>query len=80
MYAGETAIEKMLAHQEEPIPPLPNVPKKLQAAYHRMVAKKVEDGSVDGRGHRRPGDEPAASGTPAWLAAWLQGAAARLCR
>ena len=38
MYAGDTAMEKMLAHREQPIPPLPNVSKKLQAVYVRMVA------------------------------------------
>jgi Leucine-rich repeat (LRR) protein len=43
MYGGETAMEKLLAHREDPIPPLPNVSKKLQAVYTRMVAKKVND-------------------------------------
>lgn len=43
MYGGETLMEKMMAHQTEAIPSLTNVPKKLQAAYSRMVAKKPEE-------------------------------------
>ncbi|MGE3804933.1 MAG: protein kinase [Gemmataceae bacterium] len=47
MFGGETAMEKFLAHQNEPIPPLrvvrPDVPEPLEATYTRMVAKKVED-------------------------------------
>lgn len=42
IYGGETSMEKLLAHREEPIPPLPNVSKKLQAIYQKMVAKKAE--------------------------------------
>jgi formylglycine-generating enzyme required for sulfatase activity len=74
MYGGETLMEKMMAHQEQPIPPLPNAPRKLQAVYARMVAKKPE---------QRPPTmvEVIAEletslprvGTPAALAAWLQG-------
>ncbi len=43
MFGGETAMEKMLAHREQPIPPLPNASKKLQAVYTRMVAKTPEE-------------------------------------
>lgn len=47
MFAGETAMEKLLAHREQPIPSLralrSDVPKKLDAVYQRMVAKKADD-------------------------------------
>ena len=39
-YAGETAIAKMLAHREQPIPRLPEtVAGDLQAIYQKMLAK-----------------------------------------
>jgi len=44
LYGGETVMEKLLAHREEPIPSLrdvrPDVPAELDAVYLRMVAKK----------------------------------------
>jgi len=47
LYAGETAVEKLLAHQTKPIPSLrsgcPAATPKLEAAFARMVAKKPED-------------------------------------
>ncbi|MBY0525423.1 MAG: protein kinase [Gemmataceae bacterium] len=47
MYRGETAMEKLLAHREAPIPPLldvrPEVPADLDAVFQRMVAKKPDD-------------------------------------
>lgn len=47
MYGGETAMEKLMAHQSEPIPPLraarPDVPKNVDAVYQKMVAKKVAE-------------------------------------
>jgi serine/threonine protein kinase len=43
MYAGETSMEKLLAHRETPTPPLPGASKTLQAVYRRMVAKAPEE-------------------------------------
>jgi serine/threonine protein kinase len=43
MYAGETSMEKLIGHRQDPIPPLPFVSKDVQAIYHRMVAKQLED-------------------------------------
>jgi serine/threonine protein kinase len=43
MYAGETSMEKLIAHRQDPIPPLPGVAAKLQAIYQRMVAKNVDE-------------------------------------
>jgi len=43
MYGGETMMEKLLAHREKPIPPLPDFARALQAVYQRMVAKKPGD-------------------------------------
>ncbi|OAI49368.1 hypothetical protein AYO44_06450 [Planctomycetaceae bacterium SCGC AG-212-F19] len=43
MYDGETAMEKVFAHREKPIPALPGAPRRLQAVFARMVAKKPED-------------------------------------
>ena len=46
-YSGDTAIEKLMAHQTQPIPNLQDVqttvPKQLDEIFKRMVAKKVED-------------------------------------
>jgi WD40 repeat protein/predicted Ser/Thr protein kinase len=47
IYGGETAMEKLLAHRESPIPPLrqarPEISKKLEAVYQKMVAKEPKD-------------------------------------
>ena len=46
-YDGDTLMEKLLAHREQPIPSLravrPEVPEQLEAVFKKMVAKKVED-------------------------------------
>jgi len=46
-YDGETLTEKLLAHQTDPIPSIqalrPDVPEQVEAAFCRMVAKKVAD-------------------------------------
>ncbi len=47
LYAGETAVEKLMAHQTKPIPSLrsvcPEVSSPLDAVFHRMVAKTPLD-------------------------------------
>ena len=47
VYDGESAVERLLAHREHPIPSLkqfrPDVPPALEALYMRMVAKRPED-------------------------------------
>jgi serine/threonine protein kinase len=47
IYSGNTALEKILAHREQPIPLLkdvsPLVPNALEAIFQKMVAKKIED-------------------------------------
>lgn len=47
IYSGETILEKILAHRERPIPSLKDadntISDQLQAAFQKMVAKKVED-------------------------------------
>jgi len=42
-YGGETSMEKLLAHREQPISPLPGAPSALEAVYRRMVAKRADD-------------------------------------
>jgi tRNA A-37 threonylcarbamoyl transferase component Bud32 len=42
MYHGDTAMEKVFAHREEPIPPLPGAARGLQAVFQRMVAKSPD--------------------------------------
>ena len=47
MFPGDSAIEKLLAHREAPIPSLSNsragITPDLEIAFTKMVAKKVED-------------------------------------
>jgi serine/threonine protein kinase len=47
LYVGETAVEKILAHRDEPIPSLcerrSDVPEQLDAIFHKMVAKHSDD-------------------------------------
>ncbi len=47
MFSGDTLVQKILAHREQPIPSLvvacPNVPPQLDAIYQRMVAKQPTD-------------------------------------
>lgn len=46
-YEGATMMAKLLAHREKPIPSLrsvrPEVPEQLDAAFRKMVAKKIEE-------------------------------------
>jgi predicted Ser/Thr protein kinase len=43
-YDGDSLMAKLLAHREQPIPPLgPEVPEEVQAVFRKMVAKKVQD-------------------------------------
>ena len=46
-YQGETLMQILLAHREDPIPSLcaarPDVPAELDAMFPEMVAKKPED-------------------------------------
>jgi len=46
MYPGDSVFQRMLAHQQEPIPSLrdtcPNVPEALEAIFIKMVAKSPE--------------------------------------
>ncbi|MBY0527564.1 MAG: serine/threonine protein kinase [Gemmataceae bacterium] len=46
-YTGETSMQKLLSHRENPIPSLrkvrPDVPLALDAVFSRMVAKKADD-------------------------------------
>jgi serine/threonine protein kinase len=47
LYGGETAVEKILAHRDHPIPDLqtqrPDVPARLAKVFTKMVAKRPED-------------------------------------
>lgn len=47
IYPAKSAISRMLAHREQPIPPLGNdarpVPASIEAIYHRMVAKDPDN-------------------------------------
>lgn len=47
LFAGETVVEKLMAHQTLPIPSLtavrPDVPAALQQVFERMVAKKPDE-------------------------------------
>ena len=47
LFSGDTLIQKILAHREQPIPSLtaacPKVPPQLDAIYQRMVAKQPAD-------------------------------------
>ena len=46
-YSGETAMQKLMAHQNQPIPSLQEaqttVSKQLEAVFKKMVAKRIED-------------------------------------
>jgi formylglycine-generating enzyme required for sulfatase activity/predicted Ser/Thr protein kinase len=47
LFAGDTAMNKMMAHMQTPVPPLASgrgdVPPAVEAAFQRMVAKKPAD-------------------------------------
>ena len=47
MFAGETLMEKIIAHREQPLPNLreksPEVPAGLNAVFHKMLARKPDD-------------------------------------
>jgi tRNA A-37 threonylcarbamoyl transferase component Bud32 len=47
VFSGESLMEKLLAHREQPIPSLsaarPEIPPALDAVFTRMLAKKCED-------------------------------------
>jgi serine/threonine protein kinase/ActR/RegA family two-component response regulator len=47
VYAGETLMEKLLAHREEPVPTISSirkdVPPEFDAVFAKMVAKKPQD-------------------------------------
>lgn len=46
-YDGDTLMKKLLAHREQSIPSIrairPEVPEQVEAVFHKMVAKNVED-------------------------------------
>lgn len=46
LYSGETIVQKILAHRENPIPSLrdalPDIPPQVEAFYQRMVAKQPQ--------------------------------------
>jgi len=69
LYAGETTVEKLMAHQTKPIPSLreacPEVTPPLDAIFHRMVAKTPQDRyqtMAEVIAELEPFCEPAASG------------------
>ena len=47
IYEGDTLMKKLLAHREQPIPPLrrirQDVPAQVETVFRKMVAKQVED-------------------------------------
>ncbi len=47
MYSGDTLVQILLAHRDQPIPSLrderPDVPEELDSVYLKMVAKRPED-------------------------------------
>ncbi|HVA47817.1 MAG TPA: protein kinase [Pirellulales bacterium] len=43
VYAGDSFIQKLVAHREAPLPSLTNVPAELNATFQRMIAKKPDD-------------------------------------
>jgi serine/threonine protein kinase len=47
LYTGETPLERLIAHREQPVPRLQaarsDVPEQVEAVFCKMVAKKVED-------------------------------------
>lgn len=47
MYRGDTFVQRVLAHREQPIPSLrqvrPDIPEGLEAVFRKMVAKKPKD-------------------------------------
>src|SRR5262249_20162475 len=47
IYGGDTITNKLIAHQFDPIPPLPaarpDVSEELDAVYQKMVAKSVDE-------------------------------------
>jgi serine/threonine protein kinase len=46
-YGGDSLMEKLVAHREQPVPSLQdvqaNVPKQLDAVFKKMCAKRIED-------------------------------------
>jgi serine/threonine protein kinase len=43
VFAGESFLQKVVAHREAPLPSLANVPPVLNATFRRMIAKKPAD-------------------------------------
>ena len=58
MYAGETIVEKILAHREHSVPSVsavrPEMPPGMEAVYQRMVTKTSGRASPDDGGGDRP--------------------------
>jgi WD40 repeat protein/serine/threonine protein kinase len=42
-YRGESVMEILVAHREQPIPEIESIPKSLKRIYKKMTAKKPED-------------------------------------